>query len=172
MRPETESAAATAVGPGMVTTCTSRARAAETSAAPGSLTAGVPASVTSATSLPVPRRLRMRRRAASLECAWKLISSAREPRSSRLPSGVATTYRVPAISPRHLPRQAAVEAGRLEHVAVLLRRLLEDLGRRARHHDLDALEQLQRPVHERARQLLRLHHGVGRLGATRHAQHG
>ena len=54
---------------GTVTTGTSRARAAATSSAPGSLTVGVPASVTSATSLPVPSRWRMRCRVASVECA-------------------------------------------------------------------------------------------------------
>src|SRR6266571_6772409 len=189
MSPETESAAATAVGPGIVTTCTSRARAAATSSAPGSLTAGVPASVTSATSFPVPRKWRMRRSAAAVEWAWKLSSSACDPacassglvwrvssaataatwrsvaaargeRSSRLPSGVATTYRVPAISPRHRPRQATVVARRLQHVAVLARGLAEDLGRGARHHHLDALEQLERPIRERVRELLRLHHRV------------
>src|SRR5438445_3828941 len=163
----------------------SRSRAAATRTAPGSLTVGVPASVTSATSLPLASRCRIRRSAASLECAWKLMSSAREPtwarsgfvwrvssaataatrvsvaaargeRSSRLPSGVATTYRVPAISPRHLPRQASVEAGRLEHVAVLARRLAQDLRGRAGHHHLHAFEQLERPVREGAGQLLRL----------------
>src|SRR5438034_5577207 len=153
----------------------SRSRAAATRTAPGSLTVGVPASVTSATSLPLASRCRIRRSAASLGCAWKLMSSAREPtwasnglvwrvssaataaarfsvaaargeRSSRLPSGVATTYRVPAISPRHRPRQASVVARRLQHVAVLARGLAQDLGRGARHHHLDALQQLERPV--------------------------
>src|SRR2546426_5327402 len=167
----------------------SRSRAAATSSAPGSLTVGVPASVTSATSLPVANRRRMRRSAVSLECAWKLMSSAREPmwassglvwrvssaataaarvnvaaargeRSSRLPSGVATTYRVPAISPRHRPRQATVVARRLQHVAVLARGLAQDLGRGPGHHHLHALEQLQRPVRKRVRKFLRLHHGV------------
>src|SRR5881296_1828135 len=174
----------------------SRSRAAATSTAPGSLTVGVPASVTRATSLPLASRCRTRRKAAPLECAWKLISSAREPtwarsglvwrvssaataaarisvaaargdRSSRLPSGVATTYRVPAISPRHRPRQASVVARRLQHVAVLARGLAQDLGRGARHHHLDALEQLERPIRERIRQLLRLHHRVRRIGPAR-----
>src|SRR5690348_17080297 len=114
----------------------------------------------------------MRRSAASLECAWKLTSSACEPtcvssglvwrvssaattatrvsvaiargeRSSRLPSGVATTYRVPGISPGDLPRQPAVVAGGLQHVAVLACGLAQDLRRRSGHHDLHALEQLQ-----------------------------
>src|SRR5438128_11757068 len=100
---------------------------------------------------------------AATAAARVSVAAARGERSSRLPSGVATTYRVPAISPRHLPRHAAVEAGRLEHVAVLLRRLLEDLGRRARHHYLDSPDPAQRPDHERARQLLRLHHVCRRL---------
>src|SRR5436309_2843858 len=185
----------------MVTTGTSRARAAATSSAPGSLTAGVPASVTSATSFPVPSRCRMRRSAAALEWACKLTSSPRAPacarsgfvwrvssattaatsrnvaaargeRSSRLPSGVATTYSVPAISPRHLPRQASVEARGLQHVAVLPRRLAQDLGCGPRHHHLHSLEQLQRPIGERARQLFRLHHGVRGLGAARHREDG
>src|SRR5256885_8011361 len=159
----------------MVTTAMSRSCAAATSAAPGSLTAGVPASVTSATSLPLPSRCRMRRSALSVECAWKLISSACEPtcassglvcrvssaatavtrlsvaaargeRSSRLPSGVATTYRVPAMSPRHLPRQPPVIPRRLQHVAVLPRRLAQDLGGGPRHHHFHAFEQLERPV--------------------------
>src|SRR5712691_6400318 len=197
--PDTASAAATAVGPGIVTTATSRARAAATSSAPGSLTTGVPASVTRATSLPVPSRWRMRRNAASVEWAWKLMRSASEPtcasrilvwrvssaataatrfsvsaarseRSARLPSGVATTYSVPAISPRHLPRQAPVEAGRLEHVAVLLGRFLDDLRGRPGHQHFHALEQLQRPVGERVGELIGLHHGVGRVGAARHRE--
>src|SRR5207248_7000335 len=153
----------------------SRSRAAATRTAPGSLTVGVPASVTSATSLPLANRCRIRRSGASLECAWKLMSSAREPtwassglvwrvssaatavtplsvlaargeRSSRLPSGVATTYRVPAISPRHLPRQPPVIPGRLQHVAVLPRRFAQDLGGGPRHHPFHAFEQLERPV--------------------------
>src|SRR3989441_765663 len=180
----------------MVTTGTSRWRAAATSTAPGSLTVGVPASVTRATSFPAPSRWRMRRSAESGECAWKLTSSAPEPtcasrtlvcrassaataaacfrvaaargeRSSRLPSGVATTYKVPAISPRHLPRQAPVEPGRLQHVAVLAGRLAQDLGRGAGHHDLHPLEQLQRPVHQGVCELLGLHHGIRRFGAAR-----
>src|ERR1700741_3431724 len=155
----------------------SRSRAAATSAAPGSLTVGGPASVTSATSLPLPRRCRMRRSAASFEWAWKLTSSACEPmcassglvwrvssaatavtrlsvaaargdRSSRLPSGVATTYRVPDISPRDLPRQASIEPGGLQHVPVLAGGFAQDLGRGARHHDLDALGGL-RPARRR-----------------------
>src|SRR2546426_10215641 len=174
----------------------SRSRAAATRTAPGSLTVGVPASVTSATSLPLASRCRIRRSAASLECAWKLMSSAREPtwassglvwrvssaataaarvsvaaaraeRSSRLPSGVATTYRVPAISPRHGPRQATVVTRRLQDVAVLPRRLAQDLGRRPGHHHLDALEQLERPIRERIRKLFRLHHRVRRIGPAR-----
>src|SRR5881409_4445701 len=84
------------------------------------LSEGVPASVTSATSLPLPSRWSTRRSAAAGEWAWTLSRSAREPtcasrvfvwrvssaataatprrvsaargeRSSRLPSGVATT---------------------------------------------------------------------------------
>src|SRR5207253_1697766 len=149
----------------------SRSRAEATSAAPGSLTAGVPASVTSATSLPLPSRCRMRRSAPSVEWAWKLSSLAREPtcassglvcrvssaatavtrlsvaaargdKSSRLPSGVATTYRVPDMSPRHLPRQLPVKPRGLQHVAMLARRLAQNLGCGAGHDDLDALEQL------------------------------
>ena len=42
--PETDRLAATAVGPGMVTTWIPRSRAAATRATPGSLIAGVPAS--------------------------------------------------------------------------------------------------------------------------------
>src|SRR5438045_3810812 len=194
-------AEATGLGPGTVTPGMPRSRAAATSPAPGSLTAGVPASVTSATSVPLPSRCRMRRSAPSFECAWKLISSACEPtcassglvcrvssaataltrlsvaaargdRSSRLPSGVATTYRVPAMSPRHLPRQPAVVAGRLQHVAVLPRRLAQDLGGGPRHHDFHAFEPLQRPVGQRARELLRLDDGIGRLGPARRRQQG
>src|SRR5205809_4690473 len=59
------------------------------------------------------------------------VLAARGERSSRLPSGVATTYRVPAISPRHRPRQASVVTRRLQHVAVLARGLTQDLGRGA-----------------------------------------
>src|SRR5712691_6614621 len=197
--PDTASAAATAVGPGIVTTATSRARAAATSSAPGSLTAGVPASVTRATSLPVPSRWRMRRNAASVEWAWKLMRSAPEPtcasrilvwrvssaataatrfsvsaargeRSARLPSGVATTYSVPAISPRHLPRQAPVEAGRLEHVAVLLGRFLDDLrGRPGHQHVHDAPVELAVGVDERVGRLRRQ---VGRGGEQRRRERG
>src|SRR5438128_7208733 len=153
----------------------SRSRAAATRTAPGALTVGAPAAVTSATSFPLASRCRIRRSAASLECAWKLMSSAREPtwasnglvwrvssaataaarvsvaaargeRSSRLPSGVATTYRVPAISPRHRPRQASVVARRLQHVAVLERGLAQDLGGGAQHHYRDAFQQSERLV--------------------------
>src|SRR5207247_9179201 len=137
-----------------------RRRAAPARPAPGSPAVGVPPAAPRATSLPRPRRWTLRRSADSGECAWKLTSSARDPtcarrvfvwrvssaataaacfrvaaargeRSSRLPSGVATTYKVPAISPRHLPRQAPVEPGRLQHIAVLAGRLAQDLGRGA-----------------------------------------
>src|SRR5439155_22451089 len=120
------------------------------------------AAYTLAYACPRTSRVRIRRGAASLDGAWKLMSPAREPtwassglvwrvssaataaarvrvaaargdRSSRLPNGVATTYRVPAISPRHRPRQPTVVARRLQHVAVLARRLAQDLGRRPRH---------------------------------------
>src|SRR3989441_4103742 len=198
-RSETASAAPTAVGPGMVTTGMPRARAPATSSAPGSLTAGVPASVTSATSRPPTNRSNRRRWALAAEWAWKLISSAREPtccrsvllrrvssaattaarvrvsaargeRSPRFPSGVATTYKVPATLPRHRPRHAPVEAGRLQDVAVFLRRVLEDLRRGAGHHHFQPFQQLQRPPAQRHRQLFGLHHRVGRLAAARHGQ--
>src|SRR2546422_11530631 len=109
-------------------------------ALPISLTEGVPASVTSATSLPLPSRWRTRRSAAAGECAWTLSRSAREPtcasrvfvwrgssaataatprrgsaargeRASRVPSGVATTQRRPDLSPPPLPGQPRVGAG-------------------------------------------------------------
>src|SRR2546427_440566 len=56
-----------------------RPLAAATSATPGSLMTGVPASVMSATSRPSVSMRRMRSRARSDECSWKLISSACEP---------------------------------------------------------------------------------------------
>src|SRR5437773_5793114 len=94
------------------------------------------------------------------------VLAARGERSSRLPSGVATTYRVPAISPRHRPRQASVVARRLQHVAVLARGLTQDLGRGARHHHLDALEQLERPIRECIRELFRLDRKSTRLNSS------
>src|SRR2546429_8048948 len=93
---------------------------------------------------------------AATAAARVRVAAARGERSSRLPNGVATTYRVPAISPRHGPRQTTVVTRRLQDVAVLARRLAQDLGRRPRHHHLDALEQLERPIRERIGQLLRL----------------
>src|SRR2546422_9583065 len=176
-----------------------RSLAAATSATPGSLMTGVPASVMTATSRPSVRMRRMRSRARSDECSWKLMSSACEPawwssgllwrvssaatsatrfsvsaargeRSPRLPRGVATTYRVPATSPRHPPGETAVEAGRLQHVAVLAGGVLQHLGGGPRHHDFRALEQLQGPVGQRRGQLLGPYHGVGRIGAARHAE--
>src|SRR5438045_796909 len=95
------------------------------------------------------------------------VSAARGERSPRLPRGVATTYRVPATSPLHPPRELAVEAGGLQHVAVLAGRVLQDFGRRAGHHDLCAFEELQRPVGQCDRQLFGPHHRVGRVAAAR-----
>src|SRR2546422_11755793 len=106
-------------------------------ALPISLTEGVPASVTSATSLPLPSRWRTRRSAAAGECAWTLSRSAREPtcasrvfvwrgasaaaaatprrgsaarggRAARVPSRVGTTERGAENSPRHPPGQPRV----------------------------------------------------------------
>src|SRR2546430_12999907 len=82
---------------------------------------------------------------AATAAARVSVAAARGERPSRLPSGVATTYRVPAISPRHPPRQASVVARRLQHVAVLARGLAPDLGGGARHHHIDALQHLDRP---------------------------
>src|SRR2546422_10002965 len=108
-------------------------------ALPISLTEGVPASVTSATSLPLPSRWRTRRSAAAGECAWTLSRSAREPtcasrvfvwrgasaataaaprrgsaarreRAARVPGGAAPTQRQPDISPRAPPGHAPVSA--------------------------------------------------------------
>src|SRR5438874_13453487 len=84
------------------------------------------------------------------------VLAARGERSSRLPSGVATTYRVPAIPPRHRPRQASVVARRLQHVAVLAPGLAQDLGRGARHHHLAAPPPPEPPAPEPVRALLRL----------------
>src|SRR6266516_2377215 len=154
----------------MVTTGTSRARAAATSTAPGSLTVGERAwKLTSSARDPTcARRVFVWRvSSAATAVACFRVAAARGERSSRLPSGVATTYKVPAISPRHLPRQAPVEPGRLQHIAVLAGRLAQDLGRGAGHDDLDPLEQLKRPVHQGVGELLGLHHGVRRFGAAR-----
>src|SRR5713101_6019369 len=183
----------------MVTTGMPRARAPATSSAPGSLTAGVPASVTRATSRPPASSSKRRRWALAAEWAWKLSSSACEPtccrsvllrrvssaattaarvsvsaargeRSPRFPSGVATTYRVPATSPRHRPRHAAVKAGRLQDVAVLLRRVFEHLRRGTGHHHFQPFYQHQRPPAQGHGQLLGVHHRVGRFAAARHGE--
>src|SRR5256885_9750500 len=90
--------------------------------------------------------LMIRRPPRSTLFPYTTLFRSRGERSSRLPSGVATTYRVPAMSPRHLPRQPPVIPGRLQHVAVLPRRFAQDLGGGPRHHHFHAFEQLERPV--------------------------
>src|SRR5437660_12830342 len=107
---------------------------------------------------------------AATAAACFRVSAARGERSSRLPSGVATTYRVPDMSPGHRPRQLSVKPGRLQHVAMLARRLAQNLGCGAGHDDLDALEQLPRPVHQGGGELLGPHARIRRFGAARGGQ--
>src|SRR5688572_20538576 len=109
----------------MGTTACPAARTAPTRSAPGSLTTGVPASETRATSRPSASMARIASSRPGVEWAWKLMSlgaaprwvsrprvrlvssaattgtlrrtsAARGVRSPRFPSGVATTKRVPA----------------------------------------------------------------------------
>src|SRR6266852_1421522 len=121
--PLTLTAEIAALGPGTGTTGTPCSTARRTSSAPGSLTPGVPASVTSASEAPCASRCRMgsaRRASSYAGSAWNgffsmprcfsswpvwRVSSATTPsqaastsraravRSCRLPIGVATTYR-------------------------------------------------------------------------------
>jgi len=119
------SAAMTALGPGTGTTPKPAARTARTMRAPGSLTAGAPASDTRATRWPCAKRSQMAWAAAASLWRWAAMSGvltpqassnarlarvssaaitsarckacqARSPRSPRLPIGVATTYSVEA----------------------------------------------------------------------------
>ena len=77
--PAALTSAVTALGPGIGTTAKPASCAAATMAVPGSLIAGVPASLTSATSCPSASSASTRVAASASLCAWALNTRALDP---------------------------------------------------------------------------------------------